>query len=66
MNHHRAVAIAIQALEREIKKLAVNANLEDTYHSGVPACIAASARRKELRAVIEVLKRPEQTRMKLS
>ena len=65
MNRVRATALAIQALEREIKALAVNANLEDAYHSGVPMCVAASKRRKELREAIAVLREPAQARMKV-
>jgi hypothetical protein len=65
MTHTRATALAIACLEREIKALAVHANLEDAYHSGIPMCVAASKRRKELREAIAVLKEPAQTRMKL-
>jgi hypothetical protein len=65
MNRARATALAIQCIEREIKALAVNANLEDAYHSGIPMCVEASKRRKELREAIEALKEPVQARMKL-
>lgn len=65
MNRARATALAIQCIEAEIKALAVQANLEDAYHSGIPACVQASKRRKELRAAIEALQEPKQTSMKL-
>ena len=65
MNRARATALAIQCIEAEIKRLAVNANLEDTYHSGIPMCVEASKRRNELRAAIEALQEPKQGRMKL-
>jgi hypothetical protein len=60
MQQHHATKIAIQCIEAEIKRLAVNANLEDQYHSGLPMCIQASKRRTELRAAIEALKQPKQ------
>jgi hypothetical protein len=64
MNRARANALAIAALEREIRALAVHANLEDAYHSGIPMCVAASKRRKELREAIAVLKEATQERVK--
>ena len=64
MTGQKATALAIQALEKEIKALAVNANLEDAYHSGIPMCVEASRRRRELREAIAVLKEPVQARMK--
>ncbi len=63
MNAHLATRIAIRCIEAEIKRLAVNANLEDTYHSGVPMCVEASRRRKELQAAIQALREPPQQRM---
>lgn len=65
MNRARAITLAIQCIEREIKTLAINANLEDTYHSGIPMCVEASKRRKELREAIGALQEPVQARMKL-
>jgi hypothetical protein len=65
MNRARATTMAIQCIEAEIKRLAVQANLEDQYHSGIPACVQASRRRKELREAIEALQEPKQERMKL-
>ena len=65
MNTHRATKIAISYIEAEIKRLAVNANLEDQYHSGIPMCVEASRRRKELREAIEALKQPQQVGMKI-
>ena len=65
MNRSRATQIAIQCIEAEIKRLAVNANLHDLMHADTPVCVKASERRKELRAAIEALQEPSQTRMKL-
>ncbi len=64
MTRDRAITLAIAALEKEIKALAVQANLEDMYHSGIPACVQASQRRKELREAIAVLREPVQVRMR--
>lgn len=63
MHEHKAIALAIQALEAEIKRLAVNANLEDAYHSGIPMCVEASRRRKELREAVKALRQPHQARL---
>ena len=65
MNAHRATKIAIRCIEAEIKRLAVNANLEYAYHSGIPMCVEASKRRKELREAIQTLKDPMQVGMKI-
>ena len=65
MNRRRATAIAVECIEREIKRLAVNANLHDVYHADAPVCVAASARRRLLREAIEALKQPQQMGMKL-
>lgn len=65
MTNARAISIAIQAIEAEIKRLAVNANLRDCYHADAPACVAASERRKVLREAVQALKQPQQVRMKL-
>ena len=60
MKHAQATKIAIQCIEREIKRLAVNANLHDMCHADAPVCVEASRRRKELREVIEALRQPQQ------
>lgn len=60
MTNARAIAIAVQAIETEIKRLAVNANLADMYHADAPACVQASERRKVLREAIRALKQPQQ------
>jgi hypothetical protein len=65
MNRARATTLAIQCIEREIRALAVNANLHDQYGADTPACVEASKRRKELREAIEALQEPKQTRMTL-
>lgn len=54
MNHRRAVALAIDCIEREIKRLA------DMYHNDAPMCVEASRKRKELREAIAALRQPQQ------
>jgi hypothetical protein len=61
----RATTIAIACIEREIKRLAVAANLHDLYGARHPAAVQASQRRQELWAAIEMHRLPEQTRMQL-
>lgn len=63
MTNARAITLAIAALEREIKRLASNANLADLYHADAPACVEASRRRTELRDAIAALRTPQQMRM---
>ncbi len=65
MNAHRATSIAIQCIEAEIKRLAVNANLHEMMHADAPVCVEASKRRKELREAIAALKEPQQIGMQL-
>jgi hypothetical protein len=60
MKQHRAVALAIQCIEAEIKRLAVNANLHDLFGADAPVCVEASKRRAELKAAIAALKQPIQ------
>jgi hypothetical protein len=59
MTHTRALALAIRALEAQIKGLNVNANLHDIAHADTPMCVEASRQRKELRAAIEALELPK-------
>lgn len=65
MKPERAMALAIAALEREIKALAVEANLHDLAGARYPVAIRASERRKELRDAVVTLQLPQQARMKL-
>lgn len=65
MTRARAITLAIAALEAQIKALAVNANLHDQYGADAPACVEASARRRELREAIAALQEPVQARMRL-
>jgi hypothetical protein len=65
MTRPRAIAIAIACIEREIKRLAVEANLADQCGATYPAAVQASQRRQELRAAMAALKEPEQQRMRL-
>lgn len=60
MTSQRALTLAIQALEAQIKALAVNANLHDVCHADAPACVEASRKRKELREAIAQLRQPQQ------
>jgi hypothetical protein len=59
MTHTRALALAIKALEAQIKGLNVNANLHDIAHADAPMCVEASRQRKDLRAAIEALELPK-------
>jgi len=65
MQNQRAITIAIQCIEAEIKRLAVHANLHDMMHADAPVCVEASRRRKELRDAVEELRHPQQARMTL-
>jgi hypothetical protein len=65
VTHTRALSLAIKALQLQIKRLAVQANLHDMAHADAPACVEASRLRLELRAAVEALKQPQQERMKL-
>src|SRR4051812_13197504 len=56
MKHTQAIKLAVEAMEREIKALAVNANMHDMMGMDAPACIADSQRRKDLRAAIAALR----------
>ena len=60
MTYARAITIAIAAIEEQIKRLAVQANLADQYHADTPACIQASERRRVLREAVQALKEPRQ------
>lgn len=63
MKQSQAVGLAIQCIEAEIKRLAVNANLHDMMHADAPVCVEASKRRALLRAAIAALKEPIQARL---
>lgn len=60
MTHAQARRIAIQAIESEIKRLAVDANMHERLGATYPAAVKASARRRALRAAIAKLQEPEQ------
>ena len=59
MKHSQAIKLAIAALEREYKSLAVNANLANHYGATTPACLDAARRRREIEQAIALL-RPAQ------
>ncbi len=61
MKRAHAIRIAIASIEREIKSIAVDANLHDLYKADYPHAIKASKRRTDLRAAIEILKEPQQS-----
>lgn len=65
MRRAQAITIAIACIEREIKRLAVEANMHDLANATYPAAIEASARRADLRQAIQALRLPEQQRMQL-
>jgi ABC-type phosphate transport system auxiliary subunit len=53
----RAIRLAVEAIQAQIHKLAVDANLHDVYGADYPQAINASAKRKELLEAIEILER---------
>ncbi len=55
MKHQQAIKLAIQAMQREIHSLAVNANLHDMHGADAPACVQASKRRRELIEALALL-----------
>lgn len=65
MKHAQAIKLAIEALEQECKRVAVNANLFEKMHLDTPATRNAAKRRTDCRAAIEVLQQPEQLAMEL-
>jgi hypothetical protein len=58
MKQSRATTLAIKALEAQIKRLTVNANLHDMYHAEAPMCVEASRQRQALREAIAQLRLP--------
>lgn len=55
MTTSRAIRLAIKVLEREVQRLAQNANLHDRYHLNDRATINASRQRRDLQEAIELL-----------
>jgi N6-adenosine-specific RNA methylase IME4 len=55
MKHNQAIRLAIQAMQHECSRLAVNANLHERMGLDTPACIAASQKRKQLEEAIALL-----------
>ena len=55
MTATRAIRLAIKVLEREIQRLAQNANLHDVYHLEDRATVNASRQRRDLQEAIETL-----------
>lgn len=65
MTPARARQLAVQALEREIKALAVDANLHERMGLAAPHAVEASKRRRELREAVRVLSGAQQVEMEL-
>jgi hypothetical protein len=61
MTNARARQLALQAMTREIKALAVDANLHERFGLAAPHAVEASKRREAVR----VLSGPQQVSMKL-
>ena len=55
MTRKQALRLAIQALEAEKHKLAVDANFADRLHATYPQAISASKKRKKIIEAIEIL-----------
>jgi predicted TIM-barrel enzyme len=58
MKHSRALALAIKAMEAQIKRNAVNANLLEQYGLVTPTTIEAAKLRKDLQEAIALLQLP--------
>lgn len=56
MKESQAIRLAIEALEKEVQRLAVDANLRDLYDLRSPHAISASRKRKQLLAALELLR----------
>lgn len=56
MTESRALRLAIQVIQREIQRLAPNANLHDQYHLCSPEAINASKQHKMLQEALGTLK----------
>ena len=56
MKTPKAIQLALDLIEAEIKTLNVEANLYDMLQADHPAAIKASRKRKELREAITILK----------
>lgn len=65
MTRKQALRMAQECIEREIRRVAVEANMADVCGATYPAAVAASKRRKTLYDAIATLQQPEQIRMKL-
>lgn len=65
MKHAQAIKLAVEALEAECKRVAVNANLFDLMQLDTPSTRSAAKRRADCQAAIETLQQPEQLAMEL-
>ena len=57
MKQKKALKLAIEAMEAEVRRLAVDANLHDVYGADSPYAVRASLERVELREAVEELKK---------
>lgn len=65
MTRDKAIKLAIEAIEGEIKRLNVDANLYQLADARYPAAIRAFKRRNDLHQAIDVLKSPIAIQMDL-
>ncbi len=63
MKQSRAIALAIECIRAEIKRLAVDANLHDRFGMDTPHGRNSSARRKQLQEAIATLQQDQQVRL---
>lgn len=56
MNEKRLNKLLLECVQKEIKALAQDANLCEMYGMSTPHYLEASARRKELREIVMILK----------
>ncbi|MFH1635592.1 MAG: hypothetical protein ABIG63_16500 [Chloroflexota bacterium] len=57
MSQRKMINLAIDCVKREMRRLAVDANLYEKYGAKSPHAQRCSERRKELREVVDFLKR---------
>jgi hypothetical protein len=55
MNPTQALKLALDLIDDEIHRIAVDANLHDFFNAQYPAALKASARRKQLRQARQIL-----------
>lgn len=63
MTRGKAIRVAIEAMQREIRRLSVDANLHEAYGLDSPTAVSASKKRAELRDAILILEQKSQNPM---